>query len=196
LWAQFEGLKTLNKNMNKTIRLICTSTLAVLSLANIAHADCNLYPIALSSQTLANVAPGTLITDIYNGSQPGNFGWLTWAGSPSEPTLMASLTVPGNSGTYVNPMNPADNLVSTGDWVQGKPGVSNSTAVRGALDILERIVITVPVWDVAAKKGNNTVYHVVGFANVQIISYKLPSQNKISAVFLGYVNCYGHGVSE
>src|SRR5438105_14316666 len=66
---------------------------------------CPLYPIGLSSQTLSNLAAGTVISDIYNGTQPGNFGWLSWAGSPSESTLVSSLTAPGDSSTYVNPDN-------------------------------------------------------------------------------------------
>src|SRR5207245_859965 len=84
----------------------------------------DLYPIALDQRTLANAKVGDLLPDIYNGIQPGNFGWLTWAGSPSEPTLVTSLMPPGDSQTYVNPINHADHFVSVGDWVQGKPGVS------------------------------------------------------------------------
>jgi len=175
--------------MKKTIRVVSITCLAVQMLAGIAHAQCELYPIALSAQTLQNVAPGTFVPNIFNGAQPGNFGWLTWAGSPSEPTLVASLTPPGNSYTYVNPANPSDNQVRVGDWVQGKPGVSNSKSVRNALDYLENGVITVPVWDVAQGQGNNGYYHVVAFADVQIISYQLPSQNRISVVFLGYESC-------
>src|SRR5690349_734315 len=38
-----------------------------------APAPCNLYPIALSSQSLNGVAVGATITDIANGTQPGNF---------------------------------------------------------------------------------------------------------------------------
>ena len=175
--------------MKNIIRILSITFFAVPMLAGIARAQCELYPIALSAQTLQNIAPGTFIQNIYNGAQPGNFGWLTWAGSPSEPTLVASLTAPGNSDTYVNPANPSDNAVRVGDWVQGKPGVSNSKSVRNALDNLESIVITVPVWDVAQGQGHNTYYHIVAFADVQIISYRLPSQNQISAVFLGYANC-------
>jgi len=51
---------------------------------------CDLYPIALSSQTLAGRSVGSIVTNISNGSQPGNFGWLTWGGSPSETTLLTS----------------------------------------------------------------------------------------------------------
>ncbi len=149
----------------------------------------NLYPIALSQKTLTNVAIGATLPDIYNGVQPGNFGWLTWAGSPSEPTLVTSLTPPGNSSTYINPSNKNDHVVSVGDWVRGKPGVSNSDKVRKALDALEKIDITVPVWDKATKSGNNSLYHVVGFARVRIINYRLPNQNRITARYLGPAGC-------
>jgi len=106
---------------------------------------CELYPIALPAQSLSNVAPNTVV-DIFNGTQPGNFGWLSWGGSPSEPALAASLTPPGNSATYVNPDDPADHQLSVADWVSSKPGVSNSKNVRAALDALKNLDITVPVW--------------------------------------------------
>ena len=109
--------------------------------------SCDLYPIALSTQSLVGATEGTVITDIFNGTQPGNFGWLTWAGSPDEPTLAQSLAVPGNCSTYINPSDPTDHDVSVGDWVRGKPGVSNSSTVRDALDNLEDYEIVVPVWD-------------------------------------------------
>ena len=130
-----------------------------------------------------------MIQDIYNGVQPGNFGWLTWAGSPNEPTLVKSLTPPGDSQTYFNPNNRNDHVVSVGDWVQGSPGISNSRQVRGALETLKQIDITVPVWDQARGTGNNCVYRVAAFARVRLVSYQLPSQNRISARFLGMVNC-------
>ena len=69
--------------MKNIIRVVSITFLAVQMLAGIARAQCALYPIALSAQTLQNVAPGTFIQNIYNGAQPGNFGWLTWAGSPT-----------------------------------------------------------------------------------------------------------------
>jgi hypothetical protein len=164
-------------------------SLGLLAFASVACAQCDLYPIALSVQTVANAQPGTVITNIFNGSQPGNFGWLTWAGSPKELALVYSLTPPGNSSTYVDPFNPGNNQVLVGSWVQGKPGLSNSESVRDALDNLKSMVITVPVWDQAQSQGNNTLYHIVGFADVQIISYHLPSQNVISVLLIDIVNC-------
>ena len=164
------------------------SALVTVSVTPLAR-GCDLYPIALHEKSLAGLPVGAVIRDIYNGVQPGNFGWLTWAGSPNVPTLASSLTPPGDSRTYVNPNDRNDRVVSVGDWVQGKPGVSNSRQVRDALDSLEEIDITVPVWDRAHGQGNNSLYRVVAFARVRLISYHLPRQNRITAQFLGFVDC-------
>jgi hypothetical protein len=119
-----------------------------------ADPSCELYPIALHVSSLAGRPPGALIADVYNGNGPGNFGWLSWTGQPGEPRLAGSLTPPGDSQTYVNPADPKDRVVSVGDWVPGKPGVSNSRAVRDALDRLKTIDATLPVWDAAAGTGS------------------------------------------
>jgi hypothetical protein len=178
-----------NKNRALTLAL-AAAALGLLAVASpVRGQGCDLYPIALSAQTLANVPDGTVIHDIFNGTQPGNFGWLSWAGSPDEPTLVRSLSVPGDSGTYVNPDNAVDHVVNVGDWVTGKPGVSNSSAVRDALDELEDYEVTVPVWDQTRAQGSNAAYRVSAFARVRIIGYRLPGQNRISALFIGYVNC-------
>jgi len=76
-----------------------------------------------------------------------------------------------------------------GDWVEGKPGISNSENVRRALNALEHIDIVVPVWDQATGRGNNSLYHVVRFARVRLLNYQLANQNWISARFLGFVDC-------
>ncbi|HBA85706.1 MAG TPA: hypothetical protein DCZ95_16615, partial [Verrucomicrobia bacterium] len=130
-----------------------------------------------------------VIDDILNGSRPGNFGWLTWAGSPSVPTLVKSLTPPGDSYTYVNPDRRRDHDVSVGDWVNGKAGLSNSRHVRRALDVLKTIDIAVPVWNQIRGHGHNHDYRVVAFARLRILSYDLSGQNRITARFLGYAGC-------
>ncbi len=147
---------------------------------------CQLYPIAMSEQTLAGALVGASLGDIWNGVQAGNFGWITWAGSPNVPTLITSLLPPGDSYTYVNPNDSTDRTVSIGDWVQGSPGVSNASGVRNALDTLMSRDITVPVWDQATGSGNNSLYRVVNFARVRITDYRLPGQNRITALFLGF----------
>ncbi len=150
---------------------------------------CNLYPIALHEGTVAAVPPGTALTNILNGLGPGNFGWLTWAGSPSVTALAQSLTPPGDSNTFVNPDNPNDNVVSVGDWVKGVPGVNNSSAIRTALDSLIGVPISVPVWSEVQGQGSGVRYRVIGYAQVEISGYSLPGQNRVSAVYLGSVAC-------
>jgi hypothetical protein len=157
---------------------------------------CELYPIALHVGVLSGVAPGDVIEDIFNGQQPGNFGWLTWTGDPAVPVLIDSLTPPGDSHTYANPDDPEDGVVSVGDWVYGRPGVANARNVRAALDTLKGVDMVVPLWDVTQNSGNNALYRVAGFAQVRLISYHLPGENRISVRFLGYAGCAGDTYQE
>lgn len=156
------------------------------------HSQCASYPIALSQASLSNAVPGTILSNIWNGAQPGNFGWLSWTGNPSESNLVASLTPPGNSSTYASPDNAADHELLVGSWVFGRPGVGNSAGARAALDALENLTVVVPVWDQVHGEGSKATYHVSAFADVQIISYQLASQNVITARFLGFTDCGKH----
>ncbi|HEY0734296.1 MAG TPA: hypothetical protein VGD69_05280, partial [Herpetosiphonaceae bacterium] len=108
--------------------------------------SCALYPIALYVGSLNAVPVDTEIVDLLNGTGPGNFGWLTWTGGQSAPTLATSLTPPGDSHTYTNPNNPQDRRVSVGEWVRGTPGVSAGSAVRAALAQLLTTEASVPGW--------------------------------------------------
>jgi uncharacterized repeat protein (TIGR01451 family) len=168
---------------------VLTDTATVIVTVGEAPSGCALYPIALHADMLAGVQAGTEIRNIYSGAGRGNFGWLTWTGDPSAPTLAHSLTPPGDSSTYVNPYDADDHAVSVGDWVYGKPGVSNSKTVRDALNDLKGHTITVPVWDKAAGHGSNLAYRIVGFASVRITSYRLAGWDRISAIFEGYTVC-------
>ncbi|HSD83337.1 MAG TPA: VWA domain-containing protein, partial [Anaerolineae bacterium] len=79
--------------------------------------------------------------------------------------------------------------ISLNDWIRGRPGVSNSSQVRAALDALLTLDITVPVWDLTQGNGSNTLYRAVNFARMRLTDYHLPGQNRLSARFLGYVSC-------
>jgi RHS repeat-associated protein len=170
-----------------------TSSHKVVSLTQ--SGSCALYPIALYVGSLSLVSADTEIVDLLNGTRPGNFGWLTWAGGQSAPTLAASLTSPGDSHTYTNPNDPQDHHVSVGDWVRATPGVSNSRDVRTALDQLLATEAIVPVWDTTTGSGSSTSYHIVSFARVQLTNYRLPTHNRISAKFLSWHACDGSPVT-
>lgn len=110
------------------------------------------------------------------------------------PALVKSLRLPGNSDIYVNPVD-QDHRVSTGDWVRGRPGVANASDVRWALDALIGRDITVPVWDQFSGTGANAQYRIAKFANIRLLNYRLPGQNRISVRFLGYNTVCSEGRS-
>lgn len=132
---------------------------------------------------------GDLVTNIAAGKSNGNFGWLTWAGQNDAQTLAASLIPPGNSYTYVNPRDPNDRVISTGDWIQGVPGANNARAVRDALDLLKTVDILIPVWNATDGQGANFSYRVSDFANVRLVDYHLSGKETISVRFLGHAIC-------
>jgi hypothetical protein len=151
---------------------------------------CELYPIALHQSAVIGASPGQVVPNIYFGDGPGNFGWLSWTGNLGAPALANSLTPAGDSATYVNPHDPDDHILSAGDWVRGGPGLQNAQLVRNALDALTGYTAVVPVWDVTQGQGNSTMYHVTGFAEIELAGYQLGSQqNWISARYLGAISC-------
>ncbi len=50
--------------------------------------SCALYPLAVFHASLSNAVAGVSVVDVLNGTGAGQFGWLSWGGSPSEPTLV------------------------------------------------------------------------------------------------------------
>ncbi len=180
--ANSEGVDTFSFTVNDGFEGTAS---ALITLTVTPTAGCDLYPITVHIDTVKNLAPGSSF-DVYGGANPGNFGWLTWGGVPSTPTLVTSLTILGNSGTYVNPSDANDHQVSIGDWVRGSPGIKNSSNVSAKLDILKTIDVSVPVWDKVTLPGNNTLYQVVNFDRIHITDYSLPGTNKITATFLGF----------
>ncbi|WP_075072943.1 RHS repeat-associated core domain-containing protein [Longilinea arvoryzae] len=77
-----------------------------------------------------------------------------------------------------------------GDWVGGMPGVSNGHPVREALDALKTVDIAVPVWDAVRNEGSSSAYHVASYARIRILDNRIPEENRITALFLGYT-CQG-----
>jgi len=177
-------MKSLNRHSSRLGLLL--GFLGVLAATGAARGQTpSVYPIAVSAQALSSANAGDVILDIFNGSQHGNFGWLTWSGDNSETALVTSLTGAGDVSTYTNPDDPTDHEISVGDWVLGRSSASNGIGIRDALDDLEDTEIMLPVWDEVRGSGGSVAYHISGFVKVQIKGYRLPSQNRITVVFLG-----------
>lgn len=93
---------------------------------------------------------------------PGNFGWLSWEGSPSETVLGASIC---------DPDNPAFDFPF---WFDGSTGVKNSSEIRDCIDgyIANQTVVYVPVWvQTNDRGGSNLQYEITGVAAFVLTHY-------------------------
>lgn len=148
---------------------------------------CDVYPIALSLSSVSNISTGTVLYNLENGADPGDFGWLTWNGNRSQDALAASLTTPGNVETYVNPFNPKEKDLTARKWVRAT-GSDKGRNMRAALDNLKKREIVVPLWYQVDKKEK--AYRIAGFAKVQLLSYSLDNTDRISVRYLGTTDCH------
>lgn len=123
---------------------------------------CAVYPIAVPASLLSGAQPGAVFDRVPRGTGNGQFGWLTWAGSQSAPTLAQSLVPPGDSDDYRNPYDSRDRQLDAGDWVLGAAGSMNASAVRRNLDALIGKDVIVPVYDRATKGGHDDHDHDYG----------------------------------
>lgn len=165
-------------------------------IASSRQQGCPVCPIALHTSTTDGATEGESMGDIWNGTGPGQFGWLAW-GSESDwgsaENLAASFgNPPGNCylsmRSYDNPYDPADHHLNIDDYVWGNTGVSTSSAIEEALDVLidSQKAIRIVVWDDAREEGGSDVrYRVARYAKVIIEDYNL-AHGWIQATFVGY----------
>ena len=151
---------------------------------------CEIYPITLPQQLLADAATGAQLDQIARGTGPGNFSWLTWSGATNAPTLADSLLPPGDSYNYVSPDSATDHLLEVDDWAQGAPGSMNADAVRTNLDALKARDIIIPTWSTIRGQGSSFDYRVARFAVVRLKDYQLTGQGWLSFEFRGFKDCY------
>jgi hypothetical protein len=142
------------------------------------------------------------IYDLTDGKDaPGGFGWLTWLGSNSAPTLEASMCTPDNppftldSQTdspgdwlkgYVLGTNPADGET----WFPAGNGKMNSSGMRACLDkwIDSGTTVLIPIYDTLNSKpnGDNLAYHIVGLAAFVLTAREQPAVDQIQGYFVDY----------
>lgn len=149
-----------------------------------------LYPITRIMPSVGeDVVPGQVI-QIRDEKDTGNFGWLTWAGSTSATVLKTSMTPPGDSYTYINPLNPSDHVINVGDWVQGSTGNMHSLAsILDTYWVNTGQVMVIPLFDTKnAGNGANLNYRVAGFAALTITAHHMTGNDKyIEARFVDWV---------
>ena len=150
---------------------------------------CNLYPIALHRDQLLGLRVGQLLEELFGWDARGSdFELFTWNGDTSLTALLDSLTPPGNSHTYTNPLDPTDHQIDRGDWVQSLPNIRNTARVREVFDELLGDEIVVPVWSLSTVRARNSYHRVIAFARIRLTDYNL-TRGTISATFLGRASC-------
>ncbi|MCC7354463.1 MAG: hypothetical protein IT330_12000 [Anaerolineae bacterium] len=136
----------------------------------------NLLPIAVHEEDFVLGQEYTLWDD--NHEAPGAFGWIDWtppSGGNSE--LADAILNPSMSGWR-----------QIGEWLNTQTGVSGSSAVRDALDYWLDKHVTVPIYDVITGTGNNTQYHLIGFAEFVLTSYDFQGSDKsVTGYFVQWV---------
>ncbi len=100
---------------------------------------------------------------------PGNFGYLSWNGDPSVPTLVNNMLDPSRSGFW-----------GVNDDVPGSTGTMASSNVRAALQqyVDSGTPVTIPIYDTVSGTGNNTTYNIKGFARFKIVAFNYQGQDK------------------
>jgi len=138
------------------------------------------YPVTRRMGISTVLGDDVVIRDVKGQEDlPGNFGWLTWAGSPNANTLGVSMTPPGDSNTFINPHDPSDRTLNIGDWVEGATG--NMASLHQELNeywVNTGEVMIFPLYDGYEAQGANANYRVGGFAAVVITGYDFGGQDK------------------
>ncbi len=134
---------------------------------------CEIYPITLPHSLVSSSEQGSFFNQVPLGNGQGSYSWLTWDGRNDANTISESLIIPGNSNHYINPYNVNDHLIEENDWVQGSPGVNNSSIIRQNLDALVDKNIIIPFWSQNQEQGSNFNYLVKQFGVIQIKDYSL-----------------------
>ncbi len=153
---------------------------------------CPIYPITVPASLFTGATTGQAFNNVARGSGAGNFGWLSWAGSPSAPTLAQSLVPPGDSYTYINPDNASDHVAHINDFIGGATGSMNANAVRDAMTSLLGRDILIPAWSTTRGNGANLAYKTASFARIRLSAFSLTGQGTLSFTYQGAATCYNH----
>ena len=105
---------------------------------------------------------------------PGNFGWLTWRGSPNEPTLANSLCTPDNDA------------MTFPVWIQGSTGMTNGRAVRDCLNNWLGSTVLIPIWGQTNDAGgSNLNYEVISLGAFTLTDFDQHA-NKVKGNFVEF----------
>lgn len=106
---------------------------------------------------------------------PGNFGWLTWHGSPDEPTLAESICTPNNPEIPSFPV-----------WIEGSPGMTNGSAVRDCTTNWLGSTVLIPIWAQTNNRGgSNLEYEIITLGAFVLTDFNQHA-NKVKGHFVEF----------
>ena len=106
---------------------------------------------------------------------PGNFGWLTWGGSPDEPTLANSICTPDNPAIPRFPV-----------WIEGSPGMTNGRAVRDCMTNWLGSTVLIPIWAQTNNRGgSNLEYEIITLGAFVLTDFQQHA-NKVKGHFVEF----------
>ncbi|MEB3196729.1 MAG: hypothetical protein VKP62_05945 [Candidatus Sericytochromatia bacterium] len=118
-------------------------------------------------------------------SSDSNWRWACWNTGVAEADWTARLTHPGNSSTYINPLNAGDSHLDVGDKVTKHDNLDNWAATVGVAiqDVItnDRTVIVVLYSSIDASSRAT----ITGFANVKLRAYRINGTDRLQFRYLG-----------
>ncbi len=160
-----------------------------------ACSDICIMPIATYTETFVTGE----CYNIYDGAEPGSFGWLHWQFQKGGEACRCSVPCLRDN---MDPLTCNSGRIQVGDWVASDSGISNDKCIRNRLrcymgfplepgcaitcDNPDPEPFTVIIYDATecmggkcdecAKEGpRGFAYHVAGFAKFQLLGYSLSS---------------------
>lgn len=149
-----------------------------------------IMPIALGASAVQGRSANTDLGYLSAGTGSGAFAWVNWSGGTSQSELLASLALPGNANTYVNPTNGADHHLDVGDLLGVvTDDLSNTSGNRNAIDGMTATQVTVPLFDSVV--GGRL--RVSGFARVTVDNRQInQSPDRLRLTFVRYCDSAGN----
>ena len=104
---------------------------------DVQPATCDVYPFTLSSTLIKHYQAGQSFKIRNSRKSTQHFGWLSWNFDHSVNALNKSLTPPGNSDLYINPVNWKNETLADDKWVKGIYGAGYSRSLHWSLKKLK-----------------------------------------------------------
>lgn len=169
------------------------------------------FPNHVPNMPLAEAQEG-YIYKVNNGPGDGSMAWLVWNNriNPSSLTLANSLTIPGNSNSYisqgdttlpatplypytvagyVNPFDTFDLLLNPGDEITVSTGSVNSASLRDKINehIAHGYELRLPIWDTVQGQGAGIYVRTVQLAVFRLHGHNLAQSGGPSWLLVEFV---------